>query len=193
MRLISIFQNANMELQSFCEYLLSDNRAKNALCVALKKNPNLIDDYIVNRVLDEAIFLHIIELGARRKKWSSILWEIINIVDASCISVSIFDALATFPNLNARASFLVLLCHKNLPERELRYLCGMEITHECYYELGILYYIDVTYSSSTFEDFLEWFSHSKFSAEMVYFFMELDSLEPSSTEKKGIAEVWKKQ
>ena len=119
----------------------------------LDDNPNWIEDNI-NGEITYPTLLKIIGVAYTDQRYGLFLTYIIEIIEGSFIDDFMFNKIIFYPYEDMKERMLISLAHKPLKENQLRCLCDLEISFECYFELAILYYTESGYSLETLKRFI---------------------------------------
>ncbi len=112
--------------------------------------------------IPENILIQYIYITVVRKKYRKMLNDVIEALSDSSVTETTFNMLYYYPERECREQVCISLCHMKLNYRQLYLLCQTELTDECYYTLGEQLYWDNDISVQEYDNFMKFFSESKF-------------------------------
>ena len=151
MGLLHFFQR-DRKLSSLCANLLQNPIWYMISILSLRNNADwIMENYDTS--VPEDVLIKFIEKYSLKKR-DIVFREVIDHIDATSINNNVFYKLVNIANPEVREAVIVSLCHKQLQENQLVYLCDVGTQFECFFELAILYYTKEEHAISLLEDVL---------------------------------------
>lgn len=149
------------DAESFVRKILNKSINVEAILQVIDEDPNWIEDNISGEI-SRSTLLEMLEFGSKNKNYNKLLISTIDIIEGKTIDDLVFKTILHYPNNDLRDRMLISLAHKKLKESQLRQLCNMAVSFECFFELAITYYTDRKYPLKSLKDFIEEIANGKY-------------------------------